>query len=342
MFAFIVRRLMLLPLVLLALTVVIVGLLQFLTPQERAAAYITNENQARNIDKIIRERGLDQPFHVQYWKWLSSALRGDLGFSKASNKPVWDTIKERFPQTLEIALFAIIPLLGFGIWLGTRAGLNKDGPIDQFARVFAVITFNIPTFVLGILLLVVFYGFLSLAPGPGLVSAQTQVDMLINPVPRITGMLSIDSLLAGRWNVFWDVASHLVLPVITLATVSTATIIKVTRASIIEVMSQDYVRTARAKGLPDHVVNLKHARRNALIPVATLGGFTVIGLLQGAIITETIFGLGGIGSWGVDAAGKFDVPGLLGFALMAGVITVVASLLVDILYALIDPRVRFD
>lgn len=342
MFTFIIRRLAILPVVLLALTLVIVGLLQFLTPAERAAAYVTSEQQLRNLDKIIRDKGLDQPFLVQYWSWLKEAVRGNLGFSKASNKPVTETIAERFPATLELTLYALVPILGFGVWLGTLAGLNKNKWIDQFARVFAVITYNIPTFVLGILLLVVFYGALGIAPGPGLISSETQVALLIHPVPQVTGLLSIDALLAGNWGVFWDVLHHLLLPVITLATISTATLIKVTRGAMLEVLSQDYVRTARAKGLPERVVNLKHARRNGLIPVVTLGGYTVIGLLQGAIITESIFGLPGIGSWGVDAAGKFDVPGLLGFALLAGVIVVVASLLVDVLYAFIDPRVRFD
>lgn len=342
MTAFILRRLMALPLVLFALSLAIVGLLQFLSPAERAAAFVTNENQLRNLEAIIREKGLDQPFHVQYWNWLREALRGNLGFSKASNQPVLQTIAERFPATVELTLFSLFPILGFGIWLGTRAGLNKDRFIDQFTRVFTVITNNIPTFVLGIILLVIFYGLLGLAPGPGQLSPENQVNLIINPIPRVTGMLSIDALLAGNWAVFWDVLHHMFLPVITLSTVITAGLIKVMRSSLIEVLSQDYVRTARAKGLPERTVNLKHARRNALIPVATIGGFVVLGLLSGALFTETIFAWPGIGSWGAETATRFDVPGLLGFALLSGILTVLANLAVDILYALIDPRVRFD
>jgi len=342
MFAFIVRRLAVLPLVLLVLTFAIVGLMQLLTPEQRALAFVQNEQQARNLDRIIRDKGLDKPFLVQYWNWLKGAARGELGLSKASGKSVVETIKERFPATLELALYALVPILGFGVWFGTIAGLNQNKFIDQFARVFAVITNNIPTFVLGIILLVIFYGFLGIAPGPGQLSPQNQVNLIINPVPRITGMLSIDALLAGNWPIFFDVLRHLILPVITLSTVSISTLLKVTRGSMIETLSQDYVRTARAKGLPERSVNLKHARRNALLPVATLGGFLVIGLLQGAIITESIFAYPGIGSWGAQAASIFDFPGILGFALLAGVITVVASLIVDVLYAVIDPRVRFD
>ncbi len=342
MFAFIVRRLLFLPVVIFVLTVIIVGLLQLLSPERRAAAYVTNEQQARNLEAIIKDHGLDQPFHIQYWMWLKSALRGDLGFSKASNKPVVATIKERFPSTVELAVYSLIPLLGFGIWFGTIAGLNRNKFVDQFARIYATITNNIPTFVLGVILLVIFYGFFNLAPGPGQLSPENQVNLIIKPVPRITGMLSFDALLAGNWVIFWDVLRHLILPVITLTTVSTSTLIMVTRGSLIDTLSQDYVRTARAKGLPERVVNLKHARRNALLPVATLGGFQVIGLLGGAIITETIFAWPGVGSWGSDAAARFDVAGILGFALLAAVVTVLMNLAVDLLYAVIDPRIRFD
>ena len=342
MLAFVVRRLLALPAVLFALSLVIVGLLQLLSPEQRAVAFVQNEQQMRNLEQIIREKGLDRPFYVQYWSWLKDALQGNLGFSKASNKPVLDTIKERFPATVELALFASLPIIAFGIWLGTLAGLNKDGPIDQLARIFAVIAYNVPTFVMGILLLVVFYGFLGWAPGPGQLSPESQIALLLNPIPRRTGMLSIDALLAGNFTIFWDVLRHLILPVITLTTVSSATLLKVTRSSMLEALSQDYVRTARAKGLPDRVVNLKHARKNALLPVITLSGFTVMGLLSGAVITETIYAYPGIGSWGAAAAVMFDVPGIMGFALLTAVITVLVNLVTDILYAWIDPRVRFD
>jgi len=342
MFAFIVRRLLFLPVVIFVLTIFIVGLLQLLSPEQRAAAFIQNDNQARNLQLVIREHGLDKPFLVQYWNWLKAAAQGNLGFSKSSNLPVLDTIKQRFPSTLELALYSLIPLIGFGVWLGTLAGLNKNKFIDQFARVFAVVTGNIPTFVMGIILVVIFYGLLGIAPGPGQVSPENQIYMLTNPVPTRTGMLSIDALLAGNWVIFWDVIHHLILPVITLTTVLNANLIMVTRGSMIETLNQDFVRTARAKGLSERTVNIKHARRNALLPVATIAGFQVAALLGGAVITETIFAWPGIGSWGADAASRFDVPGILGFALLAGMVTVVMNLVVDILYAVIDPRVRFD
>jgi peptide/nickel transport system permease protein len=276
---------------------------------------------------------------VQYGSWLVNAVRGNLGFSKASNQPVVDTIAQRFPATLELALLACIPIIGLGVWMGMLTALHKDKLVDQILRVFTVIGYCLPTFVVGILLLVVFYGALGILPGIG---RNDSVLLITNPVPTRTGMIIIDSLLAGNWTVLWDALSHMVLPIITLATVSSAGMIKVMRAEMLEVLKSDFVRTARAKGLPESVVNRKHARRNALLPIVTLAGFTIQGLLAGAVITETIFSYPGIGSWGAEAATSLDYPGVLGFAIFIAFITVLANLAADLLYGFVDPRVRFD
>jgi ABC-type dipeptide/oligopeptide/nickel transport system permease component len=339
MLIFITRRLLALPLVMLAVTLLTVGLMQFLTPQERAAAFITNENQMRNIDRVIKEKGLDQPFLVQYSSWIQEAFKGNLGFSRASKRSVTETIIERFPATLELALYAFIPLIGAGIWLGTISSLNKDKLIDQFVRVFTVIGYCLPTFVVGIVLLVIFYGALNLLPGFGRVDSVLEI---INPVPRVTGLITIDTILAGQWTVLLDAIKHMILPVFTLAFVSSAGTIKVMRAQMLDVLKSDYVRTARAKGLSERTVNLKHARRNALLPIVTLASFTVQGLLSGAVITETIFAYPGIGSWGAQAAVQLDYPGVLGFAVFIALITVVFNVVADVAYGLVDPRVRFD
>jgi peptide/nickel transport system permease protein len=161
-------------------------------------------------------------------------------------------------------------------------------------------------------------------------------------VPRVTGFITIDSILAGQWVVLLDALKHMVLPIITLSTVLSAATTKVMRAQMLEVLKSDYVRTARSKGLPESTVNLKHARRNALLPIVTLGSAIVQGLMSGAVITETIFAYPGIGSWGANAAVRLDYPGILGFALLVGVITVFGNLIADILYGFFDPRVRFD
>lgn len=342
MTTFVLRRLVQLPFVLLALTLLIVGLLQLLTPAERASAYITNEQQARNIDRIIKERGLDQPYLVQYGRWFSATVKGDLGFSKASGKPVLDTIRERLPATIELSLFAAVPIILFGVWLGTMAALNKDRFVDQFIRIFATIGYSLPTFVLGIVLLVVFYGYLGWFPQSGNVGITALFDLADPSFQRYTGLVTVDALLNGRWGLLLDALHHLVLPALTLVIVSSAGITMVMRANLLDVLSSDFVRTARAKGLSPRAVNLKHARRNALLPIVTLSGFTIIGLLSGSIITETIFGYPGIGQWAATAAAQFDVAGILGFALLAAVIVVLISTLNDVFYGLVDPRVRFD
>ncbi|MFC6616858.1 ABC transporter permease [Deinococcus radiophilus] len=163
MFNLIVKRLLQIPLIMLVLSMLVLGLTMLLTPQQRASFYVRNEQMARRIDEIIRERGLDQPFFVQYWNWLESALKGDLGFSKAVGEPVVEAIMNRLPNTVELTLYAFIPIIVLGVWLGTLSALRKDGLIDQIIRVLAVLAFSVPAFVLGIVLLAVFYGYLGWA-----------------------------------------------------------------------------------------------------------------------------------------------------------------------------------
>jgi ABC-type dipeptide/oligopeptide/nickel transport system permease component len=339
MFNYIIRRLAALPLVMLALTLLIVLLLQFLTPEQRAVSFIKSENQIQNLQLIVKENGLDQPFYVQYWNWLKNALQGNLGFSKASSLPVLDTIFQRFPATLELAIFAGLLILPLAIWLGTLSALGKDKLLDQAIRVFSVIGYSLPTFVVGILLLVIFYGATGLLPGFG---RTDTVLAITDPVPVVTGMITVDSMLAGKWNVLLNSIQHMILPVITLATIQLASTLKVMRNQLLDVLKSDYVRTARAKGLAARVIHLKHARRNAILPIVTLAGFTVQGLLSGAVITETIFAYPGIGSWGAQAAVSLDYPGVMGFALLVGVIIVFSNLIIDVLYSFFDPRVKFD
>lgn len=354
MFNFIIRRLIQIPLVMLVLSILIVALTMLLTPAQRAAGYIRSEQQAAQLERIIRDRGLDQPFPVQYGKWLGSTLpikvksefpfleakTPDLGFSKASGQPVLDTIKQRLPNTIELSLVTAIPIILLGVWLGTLSALHKDKFLDQVLRVFAVLGYSLPSFVLGIVLLAVFYGYLGWLPGAGQLEVINQFS--VGDLHRYTGMLGIDALLNGRFDIALDVLRHLVLPALTLIIILSASILKVMRNSLLEALNSDYVRTARAKGLPDRTVNLKHARRNAMLSVITLGGFLIIGLLAGSVITETIFAYPGIGQWVVQSAQQLDIPAVLGFALLSALVVVVVSTVTDILYGVVDPRVRFD
>ncbi len=330
-----------LPVVLFAVSIIIVGLLQFLSPTQRAASFVRSEQQARNIEGIIQQYGLDRPFPVQYGIWLREVLRGNLGFSRTSSEPVMKTIRERLPASAELALFSAVPIIAFGIWLGTAAALNRDKLIDQFSRILAIIGWSLPTFVFGIWILVVFYGGLGLF-GVGRVSNSFLTEIARGEISTPTRFMTIDALINGRFDLFWDALVHLVLPATTLVVVVSAQIIRVMRGSLLDALSQDYVRTARAKGLPERMVNLKHARRNAIIPVITLAGLTFAFLLNGTIVVETIFNYRGLGLWFAAAAVQLDTPAVIGFGLITGVIIVLANLMVDILYAVVDPRIRYD
>ncbi|THF83928.1 ABC transporter permease [Deinococcus sp. KSM4-11] len=340
MLNFIVRRLIQIPLVMLVLSLLIVGLTQLLTPEQRAAPYIRNEQQAAHVQQIIKERGLDKPFIYQYGKWFGGVVHGDLGFSKASGKDVVSTIAERLPATIELTILTTIPILVFAVWLGTLAALHKDKLIDQIVRVFTTIGFSLPTFVLGILLLAVFYAYLGWLPGAGQLNVLNQ--FALGDLHRYTGMLTVDAALNGRWDITWDVLQHMVLPAITLIVVLSPQMVRVMRNSMLETLTSDFVRTARAKGLSPRIVNTKHARRNALLPLVTLSGFLIIGLLGGSLITESIFAYPGVGQWVVQAAFQIDLAAVLGFALLTALIVVILQTVVDILYGVIDPRVRFD
>ena len=340
MFAFIVRRILFLPVIFIGVTLFIVLLMQLLSPYERAVTFVTSEVQLRNIDAIIEQYGLDQPWYVQYWNWLSQALQGNLGFSRVTNQPVLTTIAQRLPNTIELAVLTLIPTIAFGIWLGTAAALNRDRFIDQVSRVTSIFFWSLPTFVLGIWLLVIFYGGFNLF-GIGQLSSNFARAIIRPEFERYTGFLTLDSLLNGRFDIFWNAILHLVLPVATLVLVISAQIVRVMRSSLLDTLSQDYVRTARAKGLSEKVVNHKHARRNALIPVLTLSGFTLVGLLNGSVIVEVIFALPGVGKWLADAAVQLDYAAVLGGAVFVGVIVVLGNLVVDVLYAVVDPRIRY-
>ena len=340
MITFILRRLLMLPVVFFGVTIIIVLLMQMLTPAQRAAAYIRSENQANQIPEIIRLYRLDKPWYVQYGLWLGRLARGDLGYSRTTNEPVLTTLRKRLPTTAELALLAILPVIGIGIWLGTAAALNRDGVIDQVVRVMSIIGWSLPTFVLGIWLLVIFYGLLGWFQ-PGRISTVFAIEIAGGGFQRFTGFMMLDSLLNRRLDIALDALRHLVLPVVTLATVQSAQIMRVMRSSLLDALSEDYVRTARAKGLPAPVVNHKHARRNALIPVITLSGFVLIGLINGVVITETIFNYPGLGQWAAQAALNLDYASVLGFAMFTAIAVVVANLLVDVVYGIVDPRIRY-
>jgi len=354
MTTYIIRRLMLVPLLLFGVTVLIFGMLQFLDPIERAALYTRDVPKNDNmITGVIRRYCLDCPIYVQYWNWVAGTkdpltgkrsggiLFGDFGWSKTTSQPVSQLIARRFPNTLDLTLWAVGPVILVGIWLGVQAAVHHNGLIDQAARVFSIVGTSFPTFVFGLLVLMIFYANLQWFP-PGRLSDQYTQVFNSPEFHHYTSLLTLDALLNARFDVFLDALRHMILPILTLSYISWATFLRLTRGSMLETLRQEYVTTARAKGLPERDVIYKHAQPNAMLPVVTYAGFTVVGLMGGVIITETVFDYPGIGSAAAAASVQLDVITVLGFALFNGFILIVANLVVDVLYGMIDPRVRLS
>jgi peptide/nickel transport system permease protein len=337
---YIIRRLLILPFVLFGLSLIIFGMLMLLSPVERAALYVTSvPKNPVAIQEIINKYGLDQPIYEQYGRWVGNLLHGNFGWSKTAQMPVLQAIGTYFPATLELALWSFAPIVVGGTWLGIQAAIHHDTLIDQAARVFSIIGYSFPTFVFGLLVLMVFYANLQWFP-PGRLSQWANAIVLSPGFHSYTGMYTVDSLLNGRPDIFLDAIRHLILPAITLAYVNWALILRVARSSMLEVLGQDYIRTARAKGLPERKVIYGHSRPNAMIPVGTISGLLLIGLLNGVVITETVFNYRGMGLFAANAALNFDAVSVLGIALLAGTLLVVANLIVDILYHFMDPRIQ--
>lgn len=349
---YIIRRLLMVPLLLIGITMIIFGMLQLLGPVERSALYIRDfPKNEKQIEGIIRQYGLDQPFLNQYWRWLSGVkdsvtgerkggiLYGDFGYSRTASQEVVGIIKNRFPNTVDLALWTVFPMLSVGIWMGVKAAVNQNKFFDQAARVYSIVGTSFPTFVFGLLLLMLLYAktkwFL-----PGKMSDWVSQLIFSGEIKQYTKLLSIDALLNGRLDIFWDALRHMIMPIITLSYINWATFVRVTRSSMLETLRMDYVTTARAKGLHENDVINHHARPNAMLPIVTLMGGSVVGLLGGVVITETVFNYPGIGKAAADAAANLDVVTVLGMAIFSGLILIVANLIVDVLYAFIDPRVR--
>ncbi|MGC9530359.1 MAG: ABC transporter permease [Candidatus Bipolaricaulaceae bacterium] len=343
MIAYIVRRLLILPVVVFGLVLMVFGMMQLLSPYQRVSVYISNPAELKNtpLDVLIERYKLDQPPWVQFADWFGQVIRGDLGWSESAHRPVTQAFVRFLPQSVELALWAALPIILGGIWLGQISAVHQNKPIDHIARIFAIVGWSLPTFVAGLLGLFVFYGLTGWFP-PGRLGLEASQIVRSAQFTSYTGIVTLDAVLNWNWFVFGDALRHLVLPVIVLAYVQWAMILRITRSSMLETLRQEYVMTARSKGLPEKLVIKRHARRNALIPVATIAGVTVAFLFNGLVITETIFDLHGLGRWAARAAQTLDISAILGYLLFNGVLIVFANLIVDIMYAYIDPRVRLE
>ncbi len=280
--------------------------------------------------------GLDRPLYEQYLSFVGNLAHADLGTSINTRRPIATDIAQFLPATVELSTVAIVFALVTGLPFGVLAALHRDGPIDHVARLVSLVGVSIPIFWLAAVALVIFYAALQIAVGPGRLGPQ------VSAPPTVTGFLTIDSLLAGDPATFRSAVEHLMLPALVLGSSVMGLITRVTRSSLLEVLGQDYVRTARAKGLVERVVVTRHALRNALIPTITVLGLAYGSLLSGAVLTETIFAWPGLGRYAYQSAVTNDFPAIMGVTFVIALMYIVVNLMVDLAYALIDPHIRYS
>jgi peptide/nickel transport system permease protein len=331
---FAVRRLFLLVPILIGLSILVFLWIRAL-PGGPAASILGERATPEAIEQVERQYGLDRPIYVQYVKYVQSLLRGNLGTSIASRRPVSEEIGRRFPATVELAVAAMIFALVFGIPLGFFAAKRHGSWVDQSSLVISLLGISIPVFFLGILLKYVFSVKLGLLPTVGRIDVRIDAE-------HPTGFYILDSILTLNVEAFWSSVEHLILPAIALGSIPLAIIARITRASVLDVQNEDYVRTARAKGLNPAVVDRRHVLRNALLPITTVIGLQVGLLLSGAVLTETVFAWPGMGTWLVGAIEARDFPVLQGGILFLAVVFVLVNLVVDVSYGYINPRIRLS
>ena len=334
MLRFAVRRLLLLVPILIGLSILVFLWIRAL-PGGPAASILGERATPEAIAQVERQYGLDRPIYVQYVKYVRSLLRGDLGTSIATRRTVTEEIGRRFPATVELAVAAMIFAVVFGIPLGFFAAKRYGSWVDQSSLVVSLLGISIPVFFLGIVLKYIFSVKLGLLPTVGRIDVRIDTE-------HPTGFYVLDSIITLDFEAFVSVVEHLILPAIALGSIPLAIIARITRASVLDVQNEDYVRTARAKGLDPRVVDRRHVLRNALLPITTVIGLQVGLLLSGAVLTETVFAWPGMGTWLVGAIETRDFPVLQGGILFLALVFVFVNLLVDISYGYINPRIRLS
>ncbi len=302
-------------------------------PADPVGAILGGNAPPELVDKMRHNLGLDKPLIIQFIDYLQGIVMGDFGVSMKTNRPVLDDIKEFFPATVELATASIFITIVFGILLGILSAVHRNTFLDHVLRIFSILGVSMPVFWLGLLLLLAFYYHLEWFPGSG------RHSLFVFP-PQITGLVIIDCLITGNWEALWDAVQHIVLPAFVLGYASTASVARIMRASMLDVLHQDFVRTAKAKGLARHIVIYRHALKNALIPVVTVIGISFGSLLSGAVLTETVFSWPGVGRYVVQGLLFLDYPAVVGGTLFIAFLYSLANLLVDITYVALDPRMN--
>ncbi len=334
MLSFLRRRLVQLVPVLLGVSI-LVFFGMHLIPGDVAQLLLGDKGTEADLQRLRHQLGLDRPVYVQYLRFLAGALRGDFGVSIRTRQPVVWEIGQALPVTVQLSLAALAFALLVGLLIGVLAARYPHSALDTGSMVGVLIGVSMPIFWTGILLLLVFGGILGWLPLGGIIDGSLGYR-------RITGMPLVDGLLAGSWPVVWSAARHLVLPAVALGATAMAAIARMARSTMLDVLGLDFIRTARAKGLAERRVVSRHALRNALLPVVTLVGLQLGLLLSGAVLTETIFALPGLGRLAITSVLARDYPMVQGVVLIAAGVFVLANLLVDMLYVYLDPRIRYE
>lgn len=333
MLRIIVQRLGLLVVVLLLVSVA-TFLMARVVPGDPAQVIAGPHASVETVESIRSQMGLDRPILVQYVDYMGALAQGDLGMSTATQRPVAEDLKTFFPATFELVGYAFILALVVGIPLGIVSAVKRGSKIDYLARIISIGGLSLPTFWFGLILILIFYAHFGVLPSSGRLSPT------MPPPPTITGLYTLDAALTGYWATFNDSVKHLVLPVAALAYVQVATIVRQLRSSLLEALSQDYVRTARASGLSSWTIITQFGLRNALIPMVTVVAVSFGSLLGGAVITETVFGWPGMGNYVVRSIQSLDFPAIMGFTIVIAVAYVLINLLADLINLALNPEIR--
>ena len=334
MLRFVVRRLLLLVPILIGLSILVFLWIRAL-PGTPATALLGERATPEAVAAVREQYGLDDPLYEQYYAYVKTLSRFDFGDSITTRRPVLDEFTQRFPATIELALAAMLFSILLGIPLGFLAAKRHGGVLDHLSLVGSLLGISIPIFFLAIVLKYVFAVKLGLLPTVGRMSVLITID-------HPTNFYILDSLLAGDLEALWDVLKHLILPAAALGSIPLAIIARITRAAVLDVQNEDYVRTARAKGLSPSIVDRRHVLRNALLPITTIIGLQTGLLLSGAVLTESVFAYPGIGTWLLEAIEARNYPVLQGGILFVAIVFVLVNLLVDVSYAFLNPRIRLS
>ena len=317
--------------------VVITFLLTRAIPGDPAAYFAGGSATQEAVEQVRKELGLDKPLLEQFFRYVANLAQGDLGLSLTTGQPVLKELVARLPASLELVLLALLLACAIAIPLGVAAATRPGSWVDQVARVVTTAGVSLPTFFTGLLLSYVFYFLLGWAPSP-----LGRLDPMFSPPPLVTGLYLIDAALIGDRALWWASFKQLVLPVLTMAIFVLAPIARMTRASMLAVLSSDFVRTARASGLSASTVLVRYALRNALLPVVTTLGMVFGFMIGSSVVIEKVFGWPGVGSYAIDALTASDYAPVQGFVLSMGILFVLLNLLIDVLYVVIDPRVKVE